>query len=61
MRTRMTGSALTAGNPPGRSAGGVVQAGADIVGLETLKTLRSRWPAIIGAVLTLAIIAGLAR
>ncbi|MEG8028151.1 MULTISPECIES: hypothetical protein [Sphingomonas] len=66
MRTRMTGSALTAGNPPGRSAAGVVQAGvaqagADIVGLEPLKTFRSRWPAIIGAVLTLAMIAGLAR
>lgn len=36
-------------------------AGSDIAGLEPLKTFRSRWPAIIGAVLTLAMIAGLAR
>ncbi|MEG3163916.1 hypothetical protein U1701_04850 [Sphingomonas sp. PB2P19] len=34
---------------------------ADIAGLEPLKTIRSRWPAIIGGVLTLAMIAGLAR
>ena len=30
-------------------------------GLEPLKTIGSRWPAIIGAVLTLAMIAGLGR
>ena len=37
------------------------RAPADIAGLEPLKTMRKRWPAIIGAVLTLAMIAGLAR
>lgn len=35
--------------------------GVAIPGLEPLKTVRSRWPAIIGGVLTLAMIAGLAR
>ncbi|WP_380785022.1 hypothetical protein [Sphingomonas sp. R86521] len=34
---------------------------ADIAGLEPLKTVRLRWPAIIGGVLTLAMIAGLLR
>lgn len=34
---------------------------ADIAGLEPLRTVRSRWPAIIGTILTLAMIAGLAR
>lgn len=35
--------------------------GAALVGLEPLKSMRSRWPAVIGAVLTVAMIAGLAR
>ncbi len=44
----------TAAIPPVHPA-----AGADIAGLEPLRTMRSRWPAVIGAVLTLAMIAGL--
>lgn len=34
---------------------------ADLAGLEPLKTLKRRWPAVIGAVLTLAMVAGLGR
>jgi hypothetical protein len=34
---------------------------ADIAGLQPLKTVRKRWPAIVGAALTLAMIAGLLR
>ena len=59
MSTRMTGSSL-AGAGSLRLTGGA-QDRVDIAGLEPLKTFRSRWPAIIGAVLTLAMIAGLAR
>lgn len=33
----------------------------DIAGLQPLKTIRSRWPAIIGALVTLAMLAGLAH
>ncbi len=33
----------------------------DIVGLEPLKTTRSRWPAIIGALVTIAMLVGLGR
>lgn len=33
----------------------------DLAGLEPLTTIKSRWPAIIGAVVTLAMIAGLIR
>jgi hypothetical protein len=33
----------------------------DLAGLEPLKTFRSRWPAVIGALLTLAMVFGLAR
>lgn len=36
-------------------------AAADLAGLQPLTTIRSRWPAIIGAVLTLAMVFGLAR
>jgi hypothetical protein len=36
-------------------------AGVDIAGLEPLATIRSRWPAVIGGLLTAAMIAGLAR
>lgn len=36
-------------------------AGAELAGLAPLKTIRRRWPAIIGAMLTLAMIFGLAR
>jgi hypothetical protein len=32
-----------------------------IAGLQPLKTIRSRWPAIIGAAVTLAMVAGLAH
>ena len=35
--------------------------GTDLAGLEPLDTFRSRWPAVIGGVLTVAMIAGLAR
>lgn len=34
---------------------------ADIAGLEPIETIKSRWPALFGAVLTLAMIAGLVR
>jgi hypothetical protein len=44
-----------------RGAGTAAAAAADIAGLEPLKTVRTRWPAIIGALLTLAMIAGLLR
>ncbi|MGI4733438.1 MAG: hypothetical protein ACRYFW_17095 [Janthinobacterium lividum] len=35
--------------------------GHDIAGLEPLETIRSRWPVVIGGLLTAAMIAGLAR
>jgi hypothetical protein len=37
------------------------RAPADIAGLEPLKTVRKRWPALIGGLLTLAMIVGLLR
>lgn len=39
----------------------VLPPAADIVGLEPLKTIKSRWPTIIGALLTLAMLVGLGR
>ena len=58
MRTRMTGFPSGGG---GQMILGAESERGDIAGLEPLKTFRSRWPAIIGAVLTLAMIGGLAR
>ncbi len=39
----------------------IVPPSPDIAGLQPLKTIKSRWPAIIGAVVTLAMLVGLAR
>jgi len=50
----MTASALDPAREP-------VLPSAEIVALQPLTTVKSRWPAIIGAVLTLAMIFGLAR
>jgi hypothetical protein len=36
-------------------------AASDLAGLEPIKSLKSRWPVVIAAILTLAMIAGLAR
>lgn len=38
-----------------------VKPGAPLAGLEPLRSLRSRWPTVIGAVVTLLMVAGLAR
>ena len=45
----------SAGRPPVE----IVPASPDIAGLQPLKTIKSRWPAIIGALVTLAMLAGL--
>ena len=37
------------------------QPSSTIVGLEPIETIKSRWPSIIGAVLTLAMLFGLGR
>ena len=37
------------------------EAAGDLAGLEPVKTLKSRWPVVIASILTLAMIAGLAR
>ncbi len=58
MRTPMTGFPSGGG---GQMILGAESERGDIAGLEPLKTFRSRWPAIIGALLTLAMIGGLAR
>ncbi len=44
---------------PGRPRTDFVPASPDIAGLQPLKTIKSRWPAIIGALVTLAMLAGL--
>ncbi len=43
----------------GRPATEIVPPSADIAGLQPLKTIKSRWPAIIGALVTVAMLAGL--
>ena len=43
----------------GRPHTEIVPASPDIAGLQPLKTIKSRWPAIIGALVTLAMLAGL--
>lgn len=45
----------SAGRPPVE----IVPASPDIAGLQPLKTIKSRWPAIIGTLVTLAMLAGL--
>ncbi|HEX8419699.1 MAG TPA: hypothetical protein VF638_06770 [Sphingomonas sp.] len=39
----------------------ILQPAPELAGLEPLKTIRSRWPAIIGAVVTIAMLVGLGR
>jgi hypothetical protein len=39
----------------------ILQPAPELAGLEPLKTIRSRWPAIIGAVVTMAMLVGLGR
>ncbi len=39
----------------------IVPPSPDLAGLQPLKTIKSRWPAIIGALVTLAMLAGLGR
>ncbi len=45
----------------GRPHAEIVPPSPDIAGLQPLKTIRSRWPAIIGGLVTLAMLAGLAH
>ncbi|RZL58257.1 MAG: hypothetical protein EOP65_06085 [Sphingomonas sp.] len=45
----------------GRPLVEIVPPSPDIAGLQPLKTIKSRWPAIIGALVTLAMLAGLAH
>jgi hypothetical protein len=49
------------GNPAAGLGPSIAGAAEDLAGLEPVKTLRSRWPMIIAAVLSLAMIAGLAK
>lgn len=39
----------------------ILQPAPELAGLEPLKTIRSRWPAIIGAIVTIAMLVGLGR
>ncbi|WP_375421153.1 hypothetical protein [uncultured Sphingomonas sp.] len=39
----------------------ILQPAPELAGLEPLKTIRSRWPAVIGAVVTIAMLVGLGR
>ena len=43
------------------TVGGADRAGSDLAGLEPLQAIRSRWPVLIGGLLTAAMIAGLLR
>ncbi len=48
-------------NPAANLAPKIAEAAEDLAGLEPVKSLKSRWPVVIAAALTLAMIAGLAR
>lgn len=48
-------------NPAAKLAPKIADAAEDLAGLEPVKTLKSRWPMIIAGVLSLAMIAGLAK
>ena len=48
-------------NPAAKLAPKIADAAEDLAGLEPVKTLKSRWPMILVGVLSLAMIAGLAR
>ncbi len=48
-------------NPAAQIAPKIAEAAEDLAGLEPVKSLKSRWPMIIAGVLSLAMIAGLAK
>ena len=48
-------------NPAANLAPKIADAAEDLAGLEPVKTLKSRWPMIIAGILSLAMIAGLAK
>jgi hypothetical protein len=63
LREPNAGPALSATAAPAMEASPVMTLSPtpDLAGLEPLKTIRSRWPMVIGALLTLAMVGGLAR
>lgn len=60
-RTATTKAATTKAAAANAATNAAAAAAADIAGLEPLRTFKTRWPAIIGALLTAAMIAGLLR
>jgi hypothetical protein len=57
----MSGFVDVSANPAANLAPKIAGAAEDLAGLEPVKSLRSRWPMIIAGILSLAMIAGLAR